>query len=102
MRGSNLFKEVLPGELSVSASVPIRAGVVDVGHIASKFWEIALIWPVGILLKGTGVVVPGKWICWLAVVQLPELSKPVVHKADRSPPRKLASGTVRPAEAVLP
>ena len=54
MRGSNLFKEVLPGELSVSASVPIRAGVVDVGHIASKFWEIALIWPVGILLKGTG------------------------------------------------
>src|SRR3989442_9429447 len=102
MRGSNLFRDVLLGELSVSASIPIPAGVADVGHTASSFCEITLIWPEGILLKSTGVEVPGKWICWLAVVQLPEVSNPVVHKADRSPLRNAALGTRLPLLAALP
>ena len=62
MRGSNRFREVLPGVASVNVSTPIPPGVVEVGHMASRFWEIVLIWAEGILLKGTGVVVPGKWI----------------------------------------
>src|SRR5229473_6273055 len=102
MRGLNLFTDVLPGELSVNISVPIPPDVADVGHTASSFCAIGLIWPDGILLNGTAVLVPGKWICWLAVVQLPEISNPVVHKADRSPPRKSALGTKLVAAAPLP
>src|SRR6266568_7399852 len=102
MRGSNLFRDVLLGELRVKPSFPIPAGVADVGHTASSFCGIGLICPEGILLKGTGVEVPGKWICWLAVVQLPEVSNPVVHKADRSPLRKSALGTSLVAAAPLP
>src|SRR5215469_564058 len=105
MRGLTLFTVLLNGELKLNMSAPTvpGAGVALVGHTANSFWEIGLIWPVfETLLKGTAVVVPGKWICSLAVVQVPDELKPVVHTAPKSPLRNAASGTKLPALAELP
>ena len=102
MRGLTLLTVLLNGELKSNSSVPIPWTTEPVGHMASSFWEIALIWPVfAMLLKGTGLEVPGKWICSLAFVHVPDELKPV-HRAPRSPVRNAALGTKLPALMVLP
>src|SRR5687767_11906197 len=95
--------EFSDGRVKLSSLVPgFRPGVSDVGHSATNFCAIGLIWPEGIRLNGTGVVVPGKRTCCAALAQVPEALNPAVHNADRSPARKAAFGTVTPVTGALP
>src|SRR2546428_7534573 len=103
MRELTRLTEFSAGLVKLSSLEPgLRPGVLDEGHSSRNFCEIALIAVDGILLNGSGVVVPGKRTCWAALAHVPAASKPAVHEADKSPARNAAFGTTMPVTGLLP